>query len=181
MPRPPELSRFAAAAALLASAIAIVGCPPALEDPERFLTTCPPDVSAEALLRARCAGENCHGGSTAFAAHLDLVSPGLFGRMLDAPAAECEGSLLIASTKPEDSLLLRKLEGTAFCGARMPLGSTPFGAGEVDCVRAWIHRELEAGTPPDEPIDGGVDTAMDAPDDARAAFDAAAESDAAGQ
>lgn len=139
-----------AGAVALASlgALSLAGCPPGLEDPESFLTSCPPDYSVESMLRDRCAGSGCHGGAAGDpAAGLDLVAAGAFERMFGTPSEAC-GGMLVSPLGADDSLLLHKLAGTSTCGARMPLGADPLTASDLACVRAWIAEGVDGGTPP---------------------------------
>jgi hypothetical protein len=127
------------------------GCPPSLDDPERFQTSCPPGFSVEATLRQQCGRVGCHLAGDAAAAGLDLASTGVFARLLDRTSATC-GEPLVSPLGPDHSLLVEKLEGTTTCGALMPLGGPELPASEIACVRAWILAELAA-----PPADGGAD------------------------
>ena len=55
---------------------------------------------------------------------------------------------------PDNSYLIRKLEGTASTGGRMPLGMTPLPQGDIDMIRQWILDGAlpTASPPPADPI-----------------------------
>jgi hypothetical protein len=132
--------------ALLAALALVAGCAAPLEDRSRFLEpggggggeACPADTDVEALLAAGCAGAVCH-SSEAMAAGLDLVSPGVVGRLADVPAAACADHLLVAPGEPDASLLLLKLGDDPPCGNTMPLGGARLPAEQIACVRQWIE------------------------------------------
>ena len=173
--------RVSRAAALTSSAFlaalgaaGLAGCPPSLDDPEAFQTTCPAGFSVDALLLQNCALASCHASGPNPADGLDLGAADAFDRMYGV-ASVC-GPPLISPAGPSQSYLLAKLEGTAACGARMPLGRTPLSASDLLCVEAWITAGIaQAGPPP--PPDAGSDAAplpdsgMDAGDDAGDAGD----------
>jgi len=155
---------FIAALAVLAP-VGLAGCPPSLEDPERFQTGCPAGFSVDALFLATCTASACHAGGPAAAGGLDLASADAFDRMYGTTAAAC-GGLLISPNGPDESLLFAKLAGTATCGARMPLGGTPLSASDMACVQAWITANIAKAGPPqvgDAGGDAGSDAGSDAP------------------
>jgi hypothetical protein len=54
-------------------------------------------------------------------------------------SSQQDGSLLrVAPGAPDQSYLVRKLEGTASVGGRMPLGGVPIPQATIDFVRQWI-------------------------------------------
>ncbi|APR82425.1 Isopentenyl-diphosphate delta-isomerase [Minicystis rosea] len=149
-------SALAGAAALAAVAVAaiVTGCPPGLDDPERFTGACPADYSVESMLRERCSGASCHGGTDNLGGGLDLASAGAFERMYGHPSGAC-GEMLISPEGPEKSLLFQKIDGTTTCGAKMPLGADPLSTTDLACVRAWITQGIDGGTLPN--LDAGPD------------------------
>jgi len=101
------------------------------------------------VLTKNCGGIGCHGSIAPQAAGLDLQSPGVASRLLDAPASHSDlssdaealkcapGELLVDRTNPDNSLILRKVLGTQSCGMKMPL---TFGlpSSDLDCLREWV-------------------------------------------
>lgn len=155
-------------------AVALAGCPGRLENPEDFVgatsdgaaPTCTLGVSAvEAqLIRPRCATANCHdrGGR---AGGLDLETPGLAARLVNARSAMCSGRVLVDPTSPATGYFIEKLSPSPRCGGRMPLGAPALTSGELTCVRAWLSTlGVDAGTPLDAPRDTGTDATVDARD-----------------
>ena len=166
--------------------LSLAGCPGRLEDPDRFVGNNPGDGSVTSctigvsnvegqLLRARCATANCHDRAV-HAGGLDMASPGLVDRQLNAQAMGCPGRVLVVPGAGE-GYLLDKLR-TPQCGARMPLGSQAFTASEILCVQSWMMSlRADAGAPMDVPVDAPTDRVVadaprdvprDAPVDARA-------------
>lgn len=87
----------------------------------------------------------CHSGNTPLG-ELDLVSPGVEGRLVDEPssAAECASLKRVDSASPADSFLLEKLTSSdPACGDPMPYGST-LAQEDIECFRAWVT-ELAGG------------------------------------
>ena len=175
--RPMKLPRAAALACSAALAplatLWLLGCPPSLDDPERFQTSCPTGFSVDAMLRQQCSRVGCHVVGAAAAGGLDLTSADAFDRMY-GKASLC-GPPLISASGPDQSVLVAKLEGTASCGGRMPLGGTPLTASQIACVQAWITAGIAKAGPP--PTDAGSDApavvdAGDAGDDGGDASDA---------
>ena len=127
--------------ALVALAL-VAGCAGELESPERF-SDCPPGF-VEEMFATRCAGL-CHSSST-LAAGLDLVSPGVQGRLVGTTSISlfCEGRMLVApdAVEPQEHLLLDKLSESPGCGGRMPFGGEALTLTEQACVRAWVDEAL---------------------------------------
>jgi hypothetical protein len=123
-----------AAAAMLLLALA-TGCPGALKDPSRFTAACP-DVPSM-ILATRCGTAACHSAS-ARAGGLDLISPGLSGRLVDVPATGNPALLRVDSLSPDASVLVRKLTPTPPFGAQDPPGA-PLDPATIDCIRKWVR------------------------------------------
>jgi hypothetical protein len=152
--------RGSAAIAAIAG-LGLAGCLPSLDDPGVFQTGCPAGFSVDAMLRAQCARPGCHVAGASAAAGLDLATADAFDRMY-GQASTC-GPPLISPGGPGQSLLIAKLDGTAPCGGRMPLGGAPLPASQVACVQEWITAEIAvAGPPPPPPADAGPPDAGDA-------------------
>ena len=161
---------LACGAALAALGMAsVVGCPPSLDDPELFQTGCPASFSVDALLRQQCALSGCHVAGPVAAAGLDLASADAFDRMFDVTSSLCSQPI-ISPFGADQSLLLAKLQGTATCGSRMPLGGSPLSTADIACVAAWIDDGIATATPPvpdagtdaSAPLDAGEDGPADA-------------------
>lgn len=127
----------------------LVACAGTLDDPESFRGAGSTSLaSAEAgtlpavacvpietgILQASCASAGCH-AATSSAAHLDLASPDVLGRLSNKPATGGAG-LLIAPGNPGASVLYLKITAPPF-GSRMPFGARLDDA-TVVCVRDWI-------------------------------------------
>jgi hypothetical protein len=88
----------------------------------------------------------CHGGPNGDGA-VDLTSPGVIGRLLDAPATHpglpaCpKGDKLIDTANKAQSFLLKKVANTQSqdCGVGMPYGSMLTGA-DLACFETWVNR-----------------------------------------
>jgi hypothetical protein len=102
-------------------------------------TTTPGGCDVEALFVDSCGLAGCHSADEP-AAGLDLVSPGVDGRVVEVPAATCARTLVV----PGDIDLSFLYEKTAFfepeCGDFMPTGGvellTPT---KRACIQAWIE------------------------------------------
>ena len=108
----------------------LCGCPGNLDRPERFFMdagVCP-DVE-QTIFIPTCGGSGCHENPGA-ANNLDLVSPGVAGRLATG-LSTCQG-------KPLRTFMLTKLSGPPGCGAQMPLGADPLSADQLMCITEYL-------------------------------------------
>jgi hypothetical protein len=87
----------------------------------------------------RCAG--CHSGvGTTLPGVMNLTSASAsFAALVGVASREVPTLSRVAASNPNDSYLIRKLEGTpGIVGVRMPLGSTPLPQTTIDSIRLWI-------------------------------------------
>lgn len=100
-----------------------------------------------------CAISGCHIGAAA-PEGLKLDQMNSFALLVSVPSTELPGLLRVNPNNPDLSYLVRKLEGTATVGGRMPLTGPPFLPQEtVDVIRQWItNGALPAQGPPVSPI-----------------------------
>ena len=159
-------SRCAALLSVLAvGALLLSGCPGTLEDKERFLVDAghagrsgsgadAGDIAGKAgsdavdpdrgpcgdvvtrIFVPSCGGTGCH-GAMGPQQDLDLVSPGVAGRVVGVPGIGCTATLADPAD-PEASLLYRKLSPTPPCGSPMPLARPALSDEDAACVLAWI-------------------------------------------
>lgn len=96
----------------------------------------------------------CHIGASA-PLGLRLDSANSYGLLVAVASVQQPGLERVAPSDPDNSYLIRKLEGTAAVGGRMPLGGTPLSQADIDVIRQWIVdgalRDAPA-TPPADPI-----------------------------
>jgi hypothetical protein len=95
------------------------------------------------LLQTRCGGSICHDGPnsgtvTNFAFD-EATASALEG--LPSQGSECttDSAPIFNSGNAAASLVMRKIEGSASCGQRMPPGGPFLEQAEVDCIQAWIE------------------------------------------
>lgn len=138
------------------AALFLSGCPGDLEDPQRFTGgggDCA-DVDVPTLFEETCGTSACHEGPDQ-TAPVDLVSPGVAGRLVDVPPMGAEGCtpedrLLIDPTDVQASYLLEKIDGSPpECGDPMPILLPALSEQEVGCVEAWIREVAGVDDPPD--------------------------------
>lgn len=136
--------------------LTLAACPGELEDVTRFSATASsfcndPSFDVVGEFRASCGGQNiCHEGETP-AANLDLVSDGVYGRMVGRPSDSCDGRVVVDPNDAGQSFLIDKLFGPPpGCGDRMPLVGFLNDA-EVGCVTRWLEEQQAAA-----PRDGGA-------------------------
>jgi hypothetical protein len=100
------------------------------------------------LFALSCSGAGCHSGSTP-AGGLDLFSPGVASRLVGVDATfagvvmgaavTCTPAKLIDTQNPAASWLELKLQGQqGTCGLAMPLGGSPLGTADLQCVSDFI-------------------------------------------
>ena len=88
-----------------------------------------------ALFAPKCGGAGCH-ASPGAAANLDLVSPGVEGRLVGKK--DSRGAyLLIDPVDPEESLVYERVTGAR--PPQMPLGGDAIDEATTECLLAWIR------------------------------------------
>ena len=79
----------------------------------------------------------CHAGASApLGLRLDEVTS--FGMLVGIPSVQKPGMLRVDPGDPDQSYLIRKLEGTAAIGGQMPLNAPALPQSTIDFVRQWI-------------------------------------------
>lgn len=82
--------------------------------------------------------DQCHVGATA--PHgLDLTTGKSYGNLVNVASDEVGSLLLVKPGDASNSYLVKKLEGTASVGARMPLGGQPLPVATIALIRNWIN------------------------------------------
>ena len=103
---------------------------------------------------------NCHaGGAAPEGLRLDVGSSA--AALIGVPSNQAS-MLRVSPGDPDASYLVRKLEGSAAVGARMPLGGPYLDQATIDVIRAWILAGAPAaGASPSDgrPLQAGMETA----------------------
>lgn len=109
------------------------------------------DSIQESVFDARCI--TCHIGASA-PQGLRLDEANSFALLVGVASGNEPSLLRVDPGNPDDSYLIRKLEGTQSVGARMPLGGPFLPQADIDVIRQWIIDGALRGTepPPTEPI-----------------------------
>jgi hypothetical protein len=94
---------------------------------------------------------SCHIGATA-PGGLRLDAANSFGLLVGVASAEVPALLRVEPGNPADSYLIRKLEGTASVGGRMPLNGPALQPSDIDVVRQWITDGAQRNPLPTPPI-----------------------------
>lgn len=90
-----------------------------------------------------CALAGCHSSGSA-SAGLSLAAGDSFGALVNVPSSQVPSLNRVTPNNPDSSYLVKKLRGDAdIQGARMPNGSPPLSAAELDRIVRWIN----AGAP----------------------------------
>ena len=85
----------------------------------------------------RCAISGCHTGGSA-PQGLSLAAGSSFANLVGVVSNEVPSLLRVAPGDPDASYLIRKLQGEAAVGGRMPLIGPPLPQSTVDVIREWI-------------------------------------------
>jgi hypothetical protein len=148
---------------IIAAGAAAVACPGSLHDPSIHF----PECDVPAVLDRHCSGSICHSSADVSPNVVapDLTSSGAGQLLLDKPATydrvkdelNCPDppELLVDTQNPEQSLLLKKLEGSHACGDRMPLTGTALANDELECLVEWVMG-LAAGAQPPTDVEAGA-------------------------
>jgi len=79
----------------------------------------------------------CHVGAAA-PRGLRLDSANAYNDLVNVSSQEVGNLLRVEPFNPDDSYLVRKIEGTASVGGQMPLGGPPLPAEDIQLIRDWI-------------------------------------------
>ena len=85
----------------------------------------------------RCALSGCHSGGSA-PQGLSLDAGSSFANLVEVVSNEVPSLFRVAPGDPDASYLIRKLQGQAAVGARMPLIGPPLPQSTIDVIREWI-------------------------------------------
>ncbi len=148
------MNRFLLALLGTCSALVLVGCAGSLDNAEDFVDAGIEVKDAEMILAQSCGTTGCHDDTPQAQAGLDLLSPGVEGRVVDVNAigVGCTSDILVVAGEPSSSYLLDKvLNVPGICGLQMPVvGSLP--PDEVEVLREWI---VDLGSSSGGTPDGG--------------------------
>lgn len=89
------------------------------------------------VLTPNCAVTGCHFGANA-PQGLRLDPASSYGLLVGVPSREEPGVLRIAPGDPDNSYLVRKVEGRASTGARMPLNAPALPQSTIAVIRQWV-------------------------------------------
>jgi hypothetical protein len=122
------------------------GCPGSLQDPDRFVTAC----DAPAVISYYCSGSNCHspdhesGGTSLVLVDVDPDS--LVGKeatydgvLAGGKGCPEEHEKIIDTANPENSLIIKKLEGRQTCGLSMPYTGVKLRKESKQCLLDWVR------------------------------------------
>ena len=84
-----------------------------------------------------CATAGCHSGAGAQQG-LRLEESVSYAMLVNVPSVQDNMVMRVAPNDPDNSYLVRKLEGTASVGAQMPLNGAPLSQATIDVIRQWI-------------------------------------------
>ncbi len=91
----------------------------------------------ENVFTPNCTFSGCHSGGSP-AAGQNLTEGEAFDNIVGVPSTQVPELLRVDPGNPDDSYLVRKVEGTASVGERMPLGMAPLSAETIQTLREWI-------------------------------------------
>lgn len=97
----------------------------------------------QTIFNTSCAVSGCHLGGAA-AAQMDLGAGNAYGNLVGVASVEVPTLNRVEPGNPDDSYLVRKLEGTpGIVGLQMPRGRDPLSAAQVQSIRDWIEAGAE--------------------------------------
>lgn len=117
--------------------------------------TRPPSCDVRPILQTSCSGLACHGSPGQPAKYYtDFFNPPagksleetLLGKAADYSIVSSSGScpvddpeLLINPEAPDESLMLKKIQGTHACGLKMPNSKSELTQEQIDCFADWVN------------------------------------------
>lgn len=95
--------------------------------------------STDAAGRVACVSCHTNVGRTP-PVGLILLSSVSYGLLVSAPSTQAAGVARVIPGNPDDSYLIRKLEGRGISGLRMPRSGPPYlTSGQIQIIRRWIE------------------------------------------
>ena len=91
----------------------------------------------EVFTRRGCTSGECHGGGQG---GLTMTSAGNAYTNLVSVASPTTGEVRVIPGNATDSYLVKKLEGRASAGVRMPFGASPLDATDLQNIKNWIDQ-----------------------------------------
>ncbi|MDX1481030.1 MAG: CHRD domain-containing protein [Woeseiaceae bacterium] len=92
----------------------------------------------ETIFTPTCATSGCHSGSNP-PDGLDLTAGAAYANIVNVASVQMPSLLRIAPGNPDDSYLVRKVQGTGIVASRMPLGQPPLSQAQINLIRAWVE------------------------------------------
>lgn len=89
------------------------------------------------IFNRSCAFSGCHAGASP-AAGQNLSEGRSFSNLVNVPSSQNSAFIRVLPGDPDNSLLIRKLEGPVPFGSRMPLGRQPLDSEAIQSIRDWI-------------------------------------------
>lgn len=116
------------------------------------VNTAPTFGQVQQVFTQSCALSGCHAGS-APQQGMNLSVGVAYANIVNVPSSEMPSLDRIEPDDPDNSYLVRKIEGTGLQG-RMPLGGAPLSQQTIQLIRDWVS----AGAPnnPEVPNPGGI-------------------------
>ena len=97
-------------------------------------------ADVQPIFDQNCALAGCHAAASA-SAGLVLAAGSAFDNIVGVPSSQQPGTNRVASGDPDNSYLVRKIEGAAgVSGGRMPLNRSPLSAAQITTIRTWIDQ-----------------------------------------
>lgn len=141
-----DLIRVAFGGAWLALLLISSGCPGRIDDPATLVGEIDCIAYTDQLIERSCAISGCHQSANTSNGNLALVAEDLGAALLDVPgSSSCNGTPLLSSSDPAESLMYSKLLDTPPCGDRMPLFARPPQQFEIDCMLEWVEAQIPGG------------------------------------
>ena len=122
---------------MLGLAVVLAGCGTAPPEYESLPADCSQWDVEDDLFQERCVDGPCHGAIEFPAAGLDLETPGVAARIVDAPSNACRMAVLVEPGDASGGIFVEKLTDDPPCGLQMPLGEQKLTHAEIECVREW--------------------------------------------
>jgi hypothetical protein len=94
-------------------------------------------TDVQPILSASCGFAGCHGGGSPTLG-LNLSSGNTFASAVNVNSTEVPALKRVSPGSPSTSYLVHKIEGSQSVGARMPLGSPPLSAADIQKIKDWI-------------------------------------------
>lgn len=106
-----------------------------------------PGCEPATIFQQSCSGSACHDAGNV-SSNIDLFSAGIPERLRTTTPTMCASGKFIVPGSPESGFFWEKITSDASCGgkggSKMPLVKAPLTTDELNCIKEWLTKVVDA-------------------------------------